>query len=60
MGKTSAAVKNRYNAKAYDRVTIVIKKDAAPKVKEHALRQAKSVGEYIKRLISADMGGVEL
>ena len=60
MGKTSWQVKNKYNAKAYERVTIVIKKEQMPKVKEHALNRAKNMSEYIKRLISADMGGIEL
>lgn len=60
MGKTSSAVKNKYNAKAYDRVTIVIKKDATPKVKERAAEKDKSMSAYIKRLISTDMGGIDL
>ena len=60
MGKTSSEVKNRYNAKTYDRVTIVIKKDVAPKVKERAAEKGETVSGYIKRLISADMGGLEL
>ena len=29
MSKTSAAVKNRYNAKAYDRITIMLPKAKA-------------------------------
>jgi len=60
MSKTSWQVKNKYNAKAYDRVTIVIKKDIMPTVKAHALSKAKNMSEYIKALISADMGGVDL
>ena len=60
MSKTSWQVKNKYNAKAYDRVTIVIKKEVMPKIKEHALSKANNMSEYIKKLISVDMGGIEL
>ena len=60
MSKTSSAVKNRYNAKVYDRVTIVIKKDAMPKVKERAAEKDKDMSKYIKRLISEDIGEIDL
>lgn len=56
MGKTSAAVKNRYNAKTYDRIVFVIKKEATPAVKERAASLGLTMGGYIKKLISADMG----
>jgi hypothetical protein len=60
MSKTSSSVKNRYYAQAYDRITIVIKKESISKVKERALSQAKTMSGYIKKLISADMGGIDL
>lgn len=60
MGKTSSAVKNKYNAKAYDRITIVVKKSAAPKIREHIESQGLKMSEYIKKLISDDMGGLDL
>lgn len=60
MGKTSSTVKNRYNAKAYDRITIVVKKSATERLKEHAQNTSGSVSAYIKKLISNDMGGLDL
>lgn len=60
MSKTSSAVKNKYNAKAYDRITIVIKKNATDKVKERAESQGLTMSGYIKKLINDDMGGIEL
>lgn len=59
VGKTSSAVKNKYNAKAYDRITIVVKKEATPKVKEHAEKYG-GMSKYIKKLISDNMGGLDL
>lgn len=59
MGKTSSAVKNKYNAKAYDRITIVVKKESTPKIKERA-EQDGGMSKYIKKLISEDMGGLDL
>lgn len=50
MGKTSAKVKNRYNAKAYDRVTIVLRKDGAitkDSVQAAAEQAGVSVNAYI-------------
>ena len=60
MGKTSSAVKNRYNAKVYDRITIVVKKSSTPKLKERAASKGLTMSGYIKGLISADMGGIDL
>lgn len=34
MGKTSAAVKNRYAAKTYDRVVVMVKKDISAAFKQ--------------------------
>ena len=56
MGKTSSEVKNRYNAKAYDRITIVVRKADMPFVKKRATDNGEKMSEYIKRLISADIG----
>jgi len=51
MGKTSAEVKNRYNAKTYERITIVVKKDIAPQLKEYIANKGLNMSEYIKSLI---------
>ncbi len=55
MGKTTAAVKNRYNAKTYDRIEIVVKKGKKDIIKEHATAQGESVNEYIGRAIDERM-----
>lgn len=50
-GKTSAAAKNRYNAKAYDRVTIMLPKGDRERLKEIASVTGETVGGYIKAAI---------
>ena len=55
MGKTSAAVKNRYNAKAYDRIALVVKKGKKEHIKEKADEMGISVNAYINALIEADL-----
>ena len=55
MSKTSAAVKNRYNAKAYDRITVVVKRGEKERLKAKAQALGKnSLNEYILSLIYAD------
>jgi len=56
MAKTSSAVKNKYNAKAYDRITIVIKKTDMPRLKEYVESKGMTMSGYIKELISKDSG----
>lgn len=41
-GKTSAAAKNRYNAKAYDRITLLVPKGSKEQIAEAARRRAKA------------------
>ena len=55
MGKTSSAVKNKYNAKAYDRINLVVKKGKKEIITEHAKKNSESVNAYINRLIDEDM-----
>ena len=56
--KTSAAVKNRYNAKVYGQITIKIHKDtvAAFKAKcvEKGVSQASVLSEAIKAFLAQD------
>ena len=55
MGKTSAAVKNKYAAKTYDRITILV-----PKGQKDIIKQKHpSVNAYINKLIADDMGKEE-
>ena len=44
----------------YDRVNFVVKKGLREKIKSHAESKGMGISEYIKKLISADMGGIEL
>ena len=56
MSRTSSAVKNRYNAKAYDRITIVVKKGEKEKIKAHAEKHdGGSVNAFIQRAIAETM-----
>lgn len=59
MGKTSAAVKNRYNAKAYDRVSIMLPKGRKQAVEAHARERGESVNGLVNRLVRAEMGLTE-
>ncbi len=59
MGKTSATVKNRYNAKAYDRIQIVLPKGRKEDVEAHARSKGQSVNGLINALLRVDMGIAE-
>ena len=56
MGKTSTASKNKYNAKAYDRVNVTFKKGKKEIIANYAKSQGLSLNSYINKLISIDMG----
>lgn len=51
MGKTSAAVKNRYAAKAYDRLQIIVKKGKKSELQVVADKQGESLNAYIKKAV---------
>ncbi len=59
MGKTSAAVKNRYAAKAYDSLRIIVPKGRKAAVEAHAQRKGESVNGLVNALLRADMGLTE-
>lgn len=54
--KTSSAVKNRYNAKTYDRITIVIPKGDKERIREFAKNVAGSANEFILDAVYTRMG----
>lgn len=56
MGKTSAAVKNKYNLKAYDRLAITIPKGRKQAVEARAKVRGESVNGLVNALLRADMG----
>jgi predicted HicB family RNase H-like nuclease len=51
MGKTSATVKNRYNEKAYDRISLVVPKGQKEVIKAHAEAHGESLNRFIQRAI---------
>lgn len=56
MGKTSSAVKNRYNAKAYDQLPIRIPKGQKATVEAAAREAGESVNQYTQGALLARMG----
>jgi uncharacterized protein (DUF1778 family) len=56
MSKTSSAVKNRYNAKTYDRIELVVKKGEKDVIKAYAESNGETVNGFINRIISEAMG----
>lgn len=53
--KTSAAVKNRYNKKTYDRIEVVVPKGKKEQIKQHAEQRGESVNSFINRAIDKTM-----
>ena len=51
MGKTSAAVKNRYMNKVYDRINLTVPKGQKDVIKAHAESLGESVNGFIQRAI---------
>lgn len=56
MGKTSSAVKNRYNAKAYDQLPIRVPKGQKQAVEAFAKANGESVNGLMNRLLQREMG----
>ena len=56
MGKTSAAAKNRYAAKAYDDLRIIVPKGKKEAITAHAKSKGESVNGLVNALLRADMG----
>jgi uncharacterized protein (DUF1778 family) len=55
MSKTSSAVKNRYNAKTYDRIELVVKKGEKEIIKAFAEGNGETVNGFINRIIDETM-----
>lgn len=55
-GKTSAASKNKWNEKTYDRINLVVRKSQKEQIQEYAKEKGMSLNAYINALIQADMG----
>ena len=55
MAKTSAAVKNRYNDKAYDRINLTVPKGQKDIIKAYAEAHGESVNGFIQKAIAKAM-----
>lgn len=60
MGKTSTRSKNKYNAKAYDRIALSVKKGQREIIKQYAESKGLSLNGYINNLIEEDMKKTQL
>ena len=56
MGKTSSAVKNRYNAKAYDQIPVRVPKGRKADVEAYAKTQGESVNGLINNFLRNAIG----
>lgn len=56
MGKTSSKVKNRYNAKAYDRIFFIVPKGQKDILKAAAAEANESVNMFIQKSVLSRMG----
>lgn len=54
-GKASAASKNKWNAKAYDRVNLTLSKGKKETVQAHAQACGESLNGFINRAIDHEM-----
>ena len=55
MGKTSSAVKNRYNAKAYDQLPIRVPKGRKGEIEAYAQARGESVNGLVNLLLREAM-----
>jgi len=52
MGKTSSAVKDKWNAKAYDEIKLRVPKGEKEAIQAHAAARGESVNGFIGRAIA--------
>ena len=55
MGNTSTAVKNRWNAKTYDRICITIPKGYGDKLKEYCEERGEAVNAVVMNALNDRM-----
>lgn len=55
MGKTSAEVKNRYNAKMYDRIALSVNKGDKDRYKAAAELNGMSLNEFIRYCVEKEL-----
>ena len=54
-GKASAASKNAWNARNYDRINLIVKKGQKQVIQQHAEKNGESVNGFINRAIEEAM-----
>ena len=54
--KTSSAVKNRYNTKAYDRLAITIPKGQKATIQAAAEQEGESINGYVNKAVLDRLG----
>ncbi len=59
MGKTSNAVKDRYNSKAYDDIRVRVPKGEKERIQTFAEANGETVNGFINRLIAEAMGDLK-
>ena len=59
MGKTSAATKNKWNSKAYDRINLTVPKGEKERIQAAAKLNGESVNGLINRVIFAEVEQIE-
>ena len=52
MAKPQTKASNKYNAKAYDRIALQVKKGERDKLREHAEQRGESLNGFINRAIT--------
>lgn len=57
MGKTSNAVKDRYNAKVYDEIKVRVSKGTKQAIQDVATAKGEKFNGYIKNAIKAQIQG---
>ena len=55
MSKAQTKASNKYQAKRYDRIALLVEKGERELIKAYAESQGKSLNAYINDLIKADM-----
>jgi hypothetical protein len=55
MGRTSSAVKNRFNSKTYDRIILAVPKGEKEQYQKHAQQKGVSLTALVRTLLKKDM-----
>jgi hypothetical protein len=55
MGKTSTAVKRRYNDKVYERIVLDVPKGTKATWKEHAENRGKSLTQFVRETVENEI-----